>query len=290
MLKSIGIHKKKKKIDNPEGLCESDSAPEVDVKPKHTHTPFRQNITNYVMHGQEYYQRPPVPQYVHPEYGQPPYDHRAYYPMTPETSEFTPHRVHQQTILEHASSGHYQPPTAPPYPGPYEPHYGHMHAPYVPQPPLCLKEVEVRSASTQSEKKFSFFSKRSRKGQRQATAQGAVSRWEQDPKTCSTQTAPFLKNSDWHTYESQKKEKPGFFSALKNFQKGNFDDVGGNPRMFPFSTQNRLTEGDNKVRNVILKKLLIKKNPFAPRNMVVRTLLGKDKFNITPAARTRMFL
>lgn len=292
MLKSIGILKKKKKEESPEGLCESDSML-VDVKPKqHTYTPFRQNISNYVMHGQEYYHRPQIPQYVRPEYGHPPSDQRAYYnPLTPETSEFTPHRVHQQTIPEHAPPGHYQQPSAPPYPGPYEPHYGLMHAPYAPQPPLCLKEVEVRSTSTQSDKKFSFFNKRPRKGQRAATARATVFRGEYDPKNCSTQTAPFLRNSYPLTHELQKKEKPGFFSALKNLQKGDYNDVGENPMTFGYKTHKRLAEGDLKMRNVLLKKLFFKTNPFSTRNMVVRTLLGKDKSNYgaPPAVKTRMF-
>lgn len=291
VLKSIGILKKKKKDENPEGLCESDSTMEVDVKSKHIHAPFRQNITNYAMHGQEYYHRPPVPQYVRPEYGQPPYDQRAYYnALTPEPGEFTPHRVHQQTILEHASSGHYQQPSAPPYPGPYEPHYGHMHSPYAPQP-LCLKEVEVKSTSTQSEKKFSFFNKGLRKGQRPATARASVFRSEHDPRNCSTQTAPFLRNNYPTTYELQKKEKSRFFSAFQNLQKGDYDDVGENPKNYGYKTHKRLAEGDLKMRNVLLKKLFFKKNPFSPRNLMVRTLLGKDKSNygVPPTMKTRMF-
>lgn len=291
MLKSIGILKKKKKDENPEGFFESDSTLEVDMKPKHTHAPFRQNITNYVMHGQEYYHRPPVPQYVRPEYGQTPYDPRAYYnPLTSEASEFTPHRVHQQTILEHASSGHYQQPSAPPYPGPYEPHYGHMHSPYAPQPPLCLKEVEVKSTSTQSEKKFSFFNKRPRKKPRPSTAHASVFRGEPDPRNCSTQTAPFLRHSYPLTHELQKKEKPGFFSAFKNLQKGDYDEVGENPTTYGYKTHKRLAEGDINMRNALLNKLFFRKNPFSPRNLMVRTLLGKDKSKYAaPVMKTRMF-
>lgn len=248
---------------------------------------------NYVMHGQEYYHRTPVPQYARPEYGQPPYDQRAYYTsIEPESGEFTPHRVHQQTILEHASSGHYQQPSAPPFPAPYEAHYAHMHRPYAPQPPLCLKEVEVKSTSTQSEKKFSFFSKRPRKGQRPATARASVFRGEHDPRNCSTQTAPFLKNNYPLTYKSHKKEKSGFFAALKHLQKGDYDDIGESPTTFGYNTHKRLAEGDMKMRNVLLKKLFYKRNPFSPRNLMVRTLLGKDKSRYgvgPPNMKTRLF-
>lgn len=64
------------------------------------------------------------------------------------------------------------------------------------------------------------------------------------------------------------------------------------PMKFSFNTQKKLAEGDMKMRNAMLKKLFYKRNPFSPRNLIIKTLLGKDKSsygepNVT--FRPRMF-
>lgn len=290
VLQSIGLLKKKKK-DIIEEISESESSVEVEVKPK---TPFRQEITNYTMHGQEYFNRPPVPPYARPErpygygppLGPPPgYDPRAYYAnqTSPHNDAYPRHSIHRDTIPEQGPSRfhheHRHPdrhgyPSAPPYPN-YDPHCSHQQ----PQVPLCLKEIEVKSTGTQSDRKMSFLQKLAKKQTVSATARS-------DPiKNNSTQTPQNNNNRE-------KPEKPGLFTGWKNQQakgdaninNGKFifknpkgDDANTNPLKFSFKTQKQLAEGDVKMRNAMLKKLFYKRNPFSPRNLIVRTLMGKDQ-------------
>ncbi|KAJ0180235.1 hypothetical protein K1T71_003639 [Dendrolimus kikuchii] len=279
VLRSFGIFKKKKK-DVIEELSESESTIEVDIKPKLP--PFRQDITNYSMYGQEYFQRPLVGPYE-------PRNPQCYqdYPHPPCNPEYPPvndiynsHRPHlrqhheplhyqsaQQRELSHHQPGpshHYPGPSAPPYHS-YE-NYNHLH----PQVPLCLKEIEVKSIGTQSERKMSFLRKMKTKIQ----TPGQIPQNMDYRKTCSTQTA---------------QTKPTLFN-WKNLQ--NLEPKMNDPMNFTLKTQRELAQGNVNMKKALMKKLFYKRNPFSPRNLIVKTLLGKDKssFGAPPRMyKPRMF-
>ncbi|KAM3961850.1 uncharacterized protein ACR2FA_004174 [Aphomia sociella] len=278
VLRSFRFFKKKKKNDVIEELSESESTTEVDLNKI---PPFRQDITNYMMHDQEYFQQPPVPPtnplyqnsyspqhgYDYPHYCGPSY---SGYPDRPQS----PYNIYSPSRFQHESAPTQrrhspQRPTAPPYPNPYN-NYNRME----PQVPLCLKEIEVKSIATQSDRKISFFRKFTKKTQPPAAASRSA---EYPQKNCSTQTA--------------QDKKPGLFN-WKNLQAKPTVPSNNDPLKFSYKTQRQLAEGDVKMRNAMLKKLFHKRNPFSPRNLIVRTLLGKDKssFGEPPMMyRPRMF-
>lgn len=99
-------------------------------------------------------------------------------------------------------------------------------------------------------------------------------------RNCSTQTK---QNS------TEDQTKPGLFN-WKNVQP---KPLNKDPLAFSYLKQKQLAEGDVKMRNALLKKLFYKRNPFSPRNLIVRTLLGKDKssYGEPPAIyRPKLFL
>ncbi|KAG6461032.1 hypothetical protein O3G_MSEX012388 [Manduca sexta] len=257
VLRSFGLMKKKKK-DVIEELSESESAIDVEIKPK---PPFKQKITNYMMHGQEYYHPPPVPpmHHYHPE------EYHEHRPYLPRVAEFSPHEgEHTQRMHPHV---HNQVPYHPP-PMPLAPPYSQAYDNYKQQMqqnvPLCLKEIEVKSIGTQSERKMSFFRKMKTKIQ----PPGLSVRSEDMPiKNCSTQT------QNAQNKPQLPQMKPGLFN-WKNLQK---PPTKMDPMAFSFMKQKQLAEGDFKIRDAMVKKLFYKRNPFSPRNLLVRTILGKDK-------------
>ncbi|XP_049695207.2 uncharacterized protein LOC110374869 [Helicoverpa armigera] len=282
VLQSINLFKRKKKKDVIEELSESESAIDVDLQAK---LPYRQEITNYMMQGQEYYQPPMTPNYQRPHEYQPDY-HPPYnpglqeYPPPPPMHDTYASRPHPSRMQEQATAPPFNlkhRPTAPPYQSAYENHYAQMQQPQV---PLCLREIEVKSIGTQSERKMSFFRKIKKK------IQQPLSPDEDYQKTCSTQT---------QATTSKSTPPKGFFN-WKNLQAKAMmerNHLNSDPMQFAFKKQKELAEGDQKLRNAMLKKLFNKRNPFSPRNLIVRTLLGRDKssFGETPTMmRPRLFL
>ncbi|KAJ8725353.1 hypothetical protein PYW08_003536 [Mythimna loreyi] len=303
VLRSIGILKKKKR-DVIEELSESESAIDVEVKqrsPRASHNPYRQEITNYMMQGPEYYHPPPMPfNYGRPNEYQPDYNpsynpafnppyNPPYNPGLPDYAQPPPlhdiyaPRVQQSRMREQATAPSYPSkhrPTAPPlhttYDDPYKP---------MPQPPLCLKEIEVKSTGTQSERKFSLFRKNKKKKKPAADVEVVYHQ-----NTCSTQTQA-----------AQPQVKPTrLMKPLINWKKlqakamAEHNRIDNDPMKFSLKTERELAAGDLKLRNAMLKKLFYKRNPFSPRNLIVRTLLGKDKSSygepMTKGLRPRMFL
>ncbi|XP_013184337.2 uncharacterized protein LOC106130116 [Amyelois transitella] len=258
VLRSFGLLKKKKKDvieEEDEDESESESSTEVEIKKKRKKPVFPQEVFNYAVHGQEFFHLPPIPPHLHPEY-----------------------LAHQQNLLHH----HFSPysrypapliqPTAPPCPcaSPH-PEYSPPYKP--PEVPLCLKEIEVRSAGTQSDRKLPFFGKFGKK--KPPDIQMLMQRNSMPPpRNCSTQTA---------------QNKPGFWQKLNTPKPMTESD----PRMFSFKKQKELASGDKKLKNAMLKKLFHKKNPFSPNNLIVKTLMGRDpsSFGEPPVMyRPRMFL
>lgn len=278
VLRSFGLFKKKK--DVIEELSESESTMEVDVKPKPP--PFRQDVMNYMVHEQEYFNRPPhhaAPYRQSPEYqhgygchaGCP--DHLNH--VNPMQNQYHCHSPRMDRHQEQYHSTHHRP-SAPPYPDPYEGHHSHNR----PQVPLCLKEIEVKSIGTQSDRKMTLFRKFTKK--MQGPAYPTSHRVQDEVQNCSTQTAqekPTLFNWKAQLEKSKQaaqtgKDKPAMWSWKTLQAKVNQIDQ---PDAFSYKTQKQLAQGDIKMRNAMLKKLFYKRNPFSPRNLIVRTLLGKDK-------------
>ncbi|XP_026750248.2 uncharacterized protein LOC113510901 [Galleria mellonella] len=274
VLRSFGFFKKKKE-DVIEELSESESTIEVDVKKK---SPYRQELTNYMMHGQEYFHQPPIPPINQPHQNSHCHHHGNNYPncYSPHDSGYPSPRqnlynIHCPRKDQHgnipAHSNHVpQRPIAPHYPNAFN-NYNQVH----PQIPLCLKEIEVKSIATQSERKMSFFKKFTKKMQPPTTRSN-----EYPQKNYYTQTA---------------KEKPIMFN-WKNLQAKQTVPFNNDPLKLSHKTQKQLADGDINMRNAIMKKLFYKRNPFSPRNLIIRTLLGKDKssFGEPPKMyRPRMF-
>lgn len=234
-----------------------------------------------MMHGQEYFRPPPIPNNYRPNEYQPDY-HPPYNPGVQEYQYPPPppppiHDIYsysprtRQRFQEHATAPPYhskQRPSAPPYQSTYENSYSQMPQPQV---PLCLKEIEVKSIGTQSERKMSIFRKIKKKIQPPISPVGGGDDYDQ--RNCSTQTQtartpvtkPVLRKPLFNWKNLQAK-------AMEQAKNGNND-----PLKFSLKAQKDLAEGDLKLRNVMLKKMFYKRNPFSPRNLIVRTLLGKDK-------------
>ncbi|XP_050344947.1 uncharacterized protein LOC126769954 [Nymphalis io] len=239
----------------------------VDVKSK-PGPPFKQNITAYTMHDQQYFHPPPISKH----HSCPPHPHEYCYncdhknigniSQHPMRIEFIDkQRVH----CDHMISSHRNPINYSPIPlcPNYDPHYKQQRAPQV---PLCLKEVEVKSIGTQSVRKMSIFSKFTKKIQ-----------------------PPVNQNISQQNYSTPTRDKPSLWKSWQEKAKQQSTD----PLAFSFKTQKQLEQGDMKIRNAMLKKLFYKKNPFSPRNLIIKTILGKDKssFGNPPKMyKPRMFL
>lgn len=282
MLRSFGLFKKKR--DVIEELSESGSTIEVEVKAKKA--PFRQEMMSYMMHEQEYYNRPP--QYGH-GFGYHPVcpDHLSH--VNPMQAQYHPcHPPEMSYHHEQTAPGYRSPhmPSAPPYPNPYQAHHTHDQ----PQVPLCLKEIEVKSIGTQSDRKMNLFGKFTKKMQGPAFTipRNQVVEDLQNNAPETTNDKPNLFN--WKAQRKAAlpfamtrgkpqpiqlgKDKPALWSWKTLQAKVNQLDQ---PNSFTYETQKKLAQGDIKMRNAMLKKMFYKRNPFSPRNLIVRTLLGKDK-------------
>lgn len=252
---------RKKKKDVIEELSESESTVEMEVKTK---PPFQQRIQSYAMHGQEFYHPPPIPplQCCH----SPRYDYGyGYDPQScyqPPPPEF--HKHHDYTPAPQYNPKY---PITAPYPN-YDAHYNQLP----PQVPLCLKEIEVKSIGVQSDRKVSILQKLTKKipVQQQKETTVRETNWKHLPESAPA------------------KEKTSFWKSLQEKAKQNDDTV-----KFSLNTRKQLEEGDMNIRNAMMKKLFYKRNPFSPRNLIVRTLLGKDKSsygNPPKMYRPRMFV
>ncbi|XP_022124378.2 uncharacterized protein LOC110999570 [Pieris rapae] len=246
VLNRFGLFKRKRK-DVIEEVSESESTVDVDVMP-HTRSPFKQNILNYNVHAQEFFNQPrkarccPAHDSLH-EYAcgndhvsqEFPYD-ICKHGQHPQTS--TPQRCPMLRVPSCC----------------YD--HNHHNPPQVPQVPLCLKEIEVKSIGTQSDRKLSLFPRFKKKAP-------ATQMQLQQHSTITTQT-PKERNIilNWEKLKQK---------ATKNVSSNS------DPLKFSLKTQKELALGDTKMRNAMLKKLFYKRNPFSPRNLIIRTLLGKDK-------------
>ncbi|KAJ2952456.1 hypothetical protein O0L34_g6764 [Tuta absoluta] len=261
-----GLFKKKK--------TDTESSFEVDIVPKVRHLPpFRQEIINYAMHEQEFYNKPSYASgydrygYVPPPPG---CEHRGpYYPRGPSVPHgaYTPHRRHEQTIPEHAPHYHHSHthPAMPPYQSPYDPYCNH-HAPQV---PLCLKEVVVKSTGTQSDRKMSFFHKL---GRRTPLDERTDYIPPQPRFTEGTQTFAEMRRTQKLASEPSKPLFPGW----KKFQDKVQKDLSEDPLMYNYKMKQKLQDGDKKLKSTMVKKMFNKRNPFSPNNLIIRTLLGND--------------
>ncbi|XP_075992890.1 uncharacterized protein LOC142987836 [Anticarsia gemmatalis] len=322
VLRSFGLFKKKKK-DVIEELSETESVVDEEVK---QNPPFRQEVTNYMMHGQDFYHAPPVdrlyqrppdyppqsldyhgkPHDVHPrmheyepgprDYPPRPYEYQPDYhpPYNPNARDYmvSPQQDPYGQRLQQRLHGHpnspYAPrhrPSAPPFNSSYDTSsYSQM------QPHLCLKEIEVKSTGTQSERKMSIFRK-FKKRMQQPVLMSAMGTEDDYQRTFSTQTPRPI---EVPAKPQINKTKPFFnWKNLQSKAMTGMQGIGSDPMSYSLKTQKELAEGDMKLRNAMLKKLFYKRNPFSPRNLVVRTLLGKDKssFGEPPTMfRPRMFI
>ncbi|KAI8435401.1 hypothetical protein MSG28_003718 [Choristoneura fumiferana] len=266
VMRSFGLLKKRKK--NKEvitELSESEKTIEVDVLPRHAGPPFRQEVSNYMMYGQEYYQQPPIPPFGpqrHPRAHSPRYDYR-YPPYDPRRAAFSnagmndmydTYRERQHESPPYYPGMHPQA-SAPPYTSSYETPCSHNLQPQI---PLCLKEIEVRSTGTQSERKMPFFKKFSQK---------------------KKQSATFLMQEEQNNVAAAQatQNKPKMFSWKQLQAKASKTAYDLEPIEYSLKTQKKLAEGDIKLRDALLAKLLKRKNPFSRKNMLMRTLMaGKE--------------
>ncbi|XP_038215343.1 uncharacterized protein LOC119834896 [Zerene cesonia] len=258
VLQKIGLFKRKKK-DIIEEVSESEST--VEVKLRHnSKPPFPQHIMDYSVHRQEYFHPPPIhdSRYCHAHDA--PHRHACGDDgYGPRTSPYNAHK-HRQCQHDHSTPHcyHVQPREAAPCCNhDYDAHYNNL--PKAPQVPLCLKEIEVKSTGTQSDRKMSIFKKFKKKTQPPLVQRPVIM---QQQHSGGTQTA---------------KEKNVLFNWKTLQQKAKQASSNSDPMKFSLKTQKQLAEGDMKLRNAMLKKLFYKRNPFSPRNLIVRTLLGKDK-------------
>lgn len=258
VFQSLKLFKKKHKKDIIEEESETESKVEEEAKPR---SPYRQHITNYAMHGQEFFHPPPIPQ---PHCCSPHLHEASHAERFGPT--YNPY-MHPSDIYNHQRHHLTIPPCYSQHPTQQHPKCD-SHCNYAPQPqpqvPLCLKEVEVKSIGTQSFKRISFLEKLTAKTQ-------------PPPQTTPQPNA------------TPQREKPNFWKTLQEKAKQNNPD----PMEFSLKTQKQLAQGDYKLRNAMLKKLFYKRNPFSPRNLIIKTILGKDKssFGDPPKMyRPRMFL
>lgn len=252
------------------------------------------------MHGQEYYQPPlmpsnyPRPNEYQPDYNpayNPPYNSSYNPPYNPGLPDYAqPPPLHDLYAPQHSRAREQA--SAPPYPTKQRPTAPPLHTAYdtpykpmqQPQGPVCLKEIEVKSTATQSERKMSIFRKIKKK------IQAPVDTSVEYQNTCSTQT---------QATQSKPPQRP-MMKPLINWKKlqakamAEHGKLNTDPMKFSWQTEKELADGDLKIRNAMLKKLFYKRNPFSPRNLIVKTLLGKDKSSYgEPNARNlrpRMFL
>ncbi|CAH2074752.1 unnamed protein product, partial [Iphiclides podalirius] len=266
VLKTFGSLLKKRKKDMIEELSESytRSTEEEDVKPP---SPYRQQVTNYMMHGEEYYHQPPLfprraypprsPEEIRKEHRRQPsgIDSRNVYPHLPFKHAYDPYPSMMYDPGLHYGAQY--PGTSPSYSTTFNPRY----SPTQPQVPLCLKEIEVKSMGTQSEKKKSFLEVLKEKM--------AGPKPQIDPiEEAKGHVARMTKRTGLLNWKNPEKELQMNAANLNLTYK---------------LTQQQLAETDMTIRNAMMKRFFKKRNPFSARNPVLQTLLGKDKPMAEPA-------
>lgn len=263
LLKSIGLLKKKK---TPKHAMEVIS--EVDNRafrePIRT-PPFPSNVANYMMYGQEFTTPPPYPPRS-PRHCCPYGDHDHCFG---KYNQYSTHEPVQQHFPRRSSPRRYErerghSPSAPPYSASY------VSNPYLhsSQGPVCLREVEVKSIATQSEgNKPSFFGRFGKKAHR---APSPVAYTPPAAAPAPLQPAPH-----------QQTRRQGFFSRGSNAAPAAPNAPQPVPSKldtwkYQLKMQQELANKDQNIRNVLVKKLFAKRNPFSPRNPIIKTILGKD--------------
>lgn len=219
-------------------------------------SPYRQQMMNYMMHGQEYFRQTPLlPRRAYPskspEYS---YQHpggiesRRGYSYSPFKHPYEPH----PPVTGDIHYGSQYPGTSPSYSTSFDPRYN----PAQPQVPLCLKEVEVKSMGTQSERKKSFLEILKR---RMAGAKPQIDPVEEAKNNVEKIT-----------------KRTGLLN-WKNFNEKTMQKNAGNLNLTYKYTQQQLAQTDMTIRDAMIKRFFHKRNPFSSRNPILQTLLGKDK-------------
>lgn len=267
VLKSLGLLKKRKKELIIE-LTDSESTFSEIPSPRKRENPppFRQEVTNYIMHGQEFYNHPNLQ-----------YQRNCHQYHSPQQySDFMP-PINDMKASRYDNYYHHGDPRQ----FPEVNSIGRpccSHAP--PQVPFCLKEVEIKSIATQSDNKNqSFFANLKKK---LGNSNNLRSQYQEDDTYDSSQmnTKPMKNVKEIPKLFSfvkpkiQSKEPPKKF-GWKNWNQPNQVKM-MDPMKFSLKTQKDLAQGDMKMRNAMMKKLFYKRNPFSPGNIIMKTLLGKD--------------
>ncbi|XP_023947669.2 uncharacterized protein LOC112052720 isoform X2 [Bicyclus anynana] len=219
-------------------------------------SPYNQHIQSYAMHSQEYYNAPPLGQYCCP----------SRHKCLPQNYTHTPpnnfSNKNNNNYHDRAPDRQCFPkyPRAPPYPN-----CDNFYDQIPPQVPVCLREIEVKSIGIQSDRKESILEKIIKKiPAQQASNQGASRHATFDSK----------KNNFWKSFPD-------------NANQNHHDTIN-----FSYKTQKDLAQRDMNLKNAMIKKLFYKRNPFSPSNLIMRTLLGKNKSlydNPPQAFKPRMF-
>ncbi|XP_014368692.2 uncharacterized protein LOC106718980 [Papilio machaon] len=265
VLQSFGNLLKKRKKEVIQELSESVSTVELDMKPK---SPYRQHVTNYMMHREEYYHPPPIPPNYH-YHTSPEHSYRA--PVGLE-SRLTYLASPYASAVQEQGMRHGSYPMTSSYSTSMEHPYHQVPSQVPPQVPLCLKEIEVKSIGTQSEKKSFMKILKSRL---------AV------PKHIAVQD-PI---EEAHKNVSGITKRPGLMN-WKNLNEKPLHTRNANVGISVKKTRDELRHTDMTIRNTLIKRFFYKRNPFSPQNPLLQTLLGKDKPMEEPRnlLRTKMIL
>ncbi|XP_063377681.1 uncharacterized protein LOC134664900 [Cydia fagiglandana] len=248
-LRLLRKNSKKTRKENIHEVCHSEQSIEVDVIPKGNN--FKQEFATYSMHEQEFLRPPPL---LHDPRFPPTYEYSPYH--SPMTDYSSPRPVHNRYNRYDC-----MPPEGPVM---YDNSYERCSHTKQPQVPLCLKEVEVRSIGTQSEKKTTFriFSqKKERKDDAVSSLPRPLVSILRDDRKTDTKLP------------DTKPENPRKLFNLKAKAAASKSE--------PLATltekiQKDLTKNDKTMTNAMLRKLFYKRNPFSPQNRFVRTIMEKD--------------
>lgn len=123
----------------------------------------------------------------------------------------------------------------------------------------------MTSTSTQSEKKLSFFKK--------LTMKLPQAKYNDDDYYPSNST------------QKKKVKKPGLFNSVPQRP----SDIA----LFTHAEHKKMVLGDTKIRDECLKRMLKKKNPFSSKNLLLKTLMGKDtepKFDPMKMMRSKLLM
>ncbi|XP_063359827.1 uncharacterized protein LOC134649046 [Cydia amplana] len=254
---------KKNRKENIHEVCLSEPSIEVDVMPKGNN--FKQEFASYAMHGQEFLRPPPL---RHDPRFPPTYD----YDYSPYNSPMTDYSG-PRPLNDRYNRYDCMPPEGPVM---YDNSYEQCSHATKPQVPLCLKEVEVRSIGTQSEKKTTFrmFSQKKQR--------------KDDAVSPPPRPLVSILRDDRRTDTKIPDKKPENPRKLFNLKPKAAASKSEPMAALTDKIQKDLTKNDKTMTNAMLRKLFYKRNPFSPQNRFVRTIMEKD----TPTYkwRPRLFL